>query len=262
MADASHNQADEPLLPRVAALRFDAETVAARTARIHQLVLEQSGHMREGNFTSIATGDLVCLFDLYNVDFFGGLLKQLLQQRGTPLFFKLSRRMTSAGGKTYLYHRHGRPTHYEIGISTTLLYQTFADVQRTVRVNGLVCKDRLEALQRIFEHELLHLLELLVWGRSSCAESNFKALAGNIFAHSDTTHDLVTPRERAHAAHGIRPGDTVEFTHEGTRHRGIVNRITRRATVLVEDSRGIPHNDGKRYLKFYVPLTQLKKADG
>lgn len=38
-----------------------------------------------------------------------------------------------------------------------------------------------------------------------------------------------------------------------------MNRITRRATVLVEDSRGVLYADGKRYLTFYVPLPLLRK---
>jgi hypothetical protein len=37
-----------------------------------------------------------------------------------------------------------------------------------------------------------------------------------------------------------------------------VNRITRRATILVEDSRGERFSDGKRYLKYYVPIHQLR----
>jgi hypothetical protein len=40
---------------------------------------------------------------------------------------------------------------------------------------------------------------------------------------------------------------------------GRVNRITRRATVLVPAPTGELFSDGKRYLRFYVPLEQLKK---
>jgi hypothetical protein len=151
-------------------------------------------------------------------------------------------------------------TRYEIAISTALLFQTFQDVPRPVRVNGLECRDRLEALQRIFEHELLHLIEMLVWGRSSCAGTNFKALAWNYFAHTETRHDLVTQRERARALFEVRVGDTVAFEFEGVRHVGLVNRITRRATVLVESSDGEAYSNGKRYKKFYIPLPMLKKV--
>jgi hypothetical protein len=36
-------------------------------------------------------------------------------------------------------------------------------------------------------------------------------------------------------------------------------RITRRATVLVENPRGEEFTDGRRYLTFYVPLPLLRK---
>src|SRR5262249_51456206 len=159
--------------------------------------------------------------------------------------------------------RPGQPApevRYEITLSTSLLYQTFKDVERTVRVNGLVCADRLEAAQRVFEHELIHLAEMLVWGRSSCAAEPFRALAWGGFGHTGTQHDLVTQQERARARFDVRVGDRVAFTFEGAPYTGVVNRITRRATVLVEDARGQAYSDGKRYLKFYIPLTMLRRA--
>jgi hypothetical protein len=56
-------------------------------------------------------------------------------------------------------------------------------------------------------------------------------------------------------------GDRVSFELEGGRHIGLVNRITRRATVLVENPGGRPFSDGKRYLTFYVPLPLLMKMN-
>jgi hypothetical protein len=151
---------------------------------------------------------------------------------------------------------------YEITVSTTLLFNTFQNVDRKVIVGGLECRDRLEALQRIFEHELLHLAEFLGWGRSNCRAANFHALSRRIFAHEGVFHDLVTPREEAGVAYGIVAGDRVSFEHEGVRHVGRVNRITRRATVLVESPTGRLYSDGKRYLTFYVPLPMLRKIEG
>ena len=44
-------------------------------------------------------------------------------------------------------------------VSTFLLFQNFREAGRPVTVGGLACRDRLEALQRTFEHELLNLAE-------------------------------------------------------------------------------------------------------
>ena len=114
--------------------------------------------------------------------------------------------------------QNGKPAaqvDYEITISTTLLYNTFQNVERTVTVGGLVCRDRLESLQRIFEHELLHLAEFLGWGRSNCRADNFHALSRRIFAHEGAFHDLITPREQARAAFDIHVGDHVSFELDG-----------------------------------------------
>jgi hypothetical protein len=58
---------------------------------------------------------------------------------------------------------------------------------------------------------------------------------------------------------GISLGDTVVFIAEGKQFTGVVNRITKRATVLVADPGGTKYTDGKRYSKFYVPLNMLRR---
>jgi len=70
----------------------------------------------------------------------------------------------------------------------------------------------------------------------------------------------MTPVEQASAAHGLRPGEFVSFSFEGRKLVGKLNRITRRATVLVPDRNGAEYSDGQKYLKFYVPLDALAKV--
>jgi predicted SprT family Zn-dependent metalloprotease len=249
------------------ALLYSADEVADRVQRIYQATLAQSPRIREGNFTVIGTDDLERLFVSYDREFFRGRLGEMVvEDEAHPIAFRLSRRLVSAAGQTMRQVRQVRQdgktavkVDYEITISTTLLYNTYHNIDRTVTVGGLVCHDRLEALQRIFEHELLHLAEFLGWGRSNCRADNFHALSRRIFAHEGAFHDLITPREQARAAFNIHVGDTVSFELDGARHTGRVNRITRRATVLVENPGGKPYTDGKRYLTFYVPLPLLTK---
>jgi hypothetical protein len=250
------------------ALHFPPEAVATRTRVIYEALCRDSPRVRHGNFPYIAPPDLALLFDLYDGHFFDGGLRAVLRGAATPLFFKLSHRMTrTAATTTRCERRPGKgpardpAVHYEIAVSTALLFQSFGDVERTVRVNGVVCRDRLEALQRVFEHEVVHLLEMLAFGHSSCAAPQFQTLAWNLFAHTETRHDLVTQRERALAKFDLRVGDRVAFDFDGAPLAGVVNRITKRATVLVESVRGTPYADGKKYLKYYVPLSMLKKVE-
>ncbi|NOY46494.1 MAG: SprT-like family protein [Deltaproteobacteria bacterium] len=231
---------------------------------VRQELLARSPHVREGNFTRIAASDLRLLFELYDRRVFAGALSRALGELdGLGLGFRLSRRMTRAGGKTYFRPTPGpdRPR-YEIVISSHLLFSNFQGPNRPVTVNGLRCRDRLDALLRIFEHELVHLIELLTAGMSSCRAEPFRELARGLFGHTDVTHRMEIPDQRALRTHGLRVGDRVSFVFQGIRRKGRINRITKRATVLVEDPSGAPYSDGKRYLKFYVPLQHLERAEG
>jgi hypothetical protein len=252
---------------RLVAIRFSSDDATLRARAIYERVLRHSPRITTGNFAQIAPADLALMYELYDEHFFAGGLAQLLKASGAPLRFELSGRLTRSAGLTKRFAVRTRrgappapPTRFEISLSTTLLFQSFRDVERTVRVNGLVCNDRLEAAQRVFEHELLHLLEMLVWIESDCDAERYKGLAWNYFAHTQTRHDLVTQRERARSKFDVHVGDRVTFTFQGAPYVGVINRITRRATILVEDSRGVAHSDGKKYLKFYIPLPMLTRA--
>lgn len=240
-----------------------SQRVAATTRCIYDEVLRRSNYLDAGNFQSISPADVERLFDLYDERFFDGGCRQML---GTaPLSFRLSKRMTQSAGKaTRFQHRDRRSkahTEYEIAISTTLLFQTFHDVDRPIVMSGIECRDRLEALQRVFEHELVHLIEFMIWNKSSCAATRFQSVANRFFSHTEHTHQLITPRERALTKFGVAPGSRVSFRIDDQHYVGVVNRITRRATVLVEDRRGVRYTDGKRYTKFYVPVGLLKPVD-
>ena len=248
-------------------LLYSVNEVEARVRRIYDAMLAHSPQIRESNFRLIGTDDLARLFCWYDCEFFRGRLgEMLLEDCAQPITFRLSRRLVSAAGQTirrlHRIQQHGMLAErlaYEITVSATLLFNTFHDVERPVTVGGRMCRDRLEALQCIFEHELLHLAEFLGWGRSNCRANNFHILSRRIFAHEGVFHDLITPREEAKVAFDIHIGDLVSFELGGMPRVGRVKRITRRASVLVEDPHGVLYTDGRHYLTFYVPLPLLQK---
>lgn len=237
------------------------DQIAARTKHIHAAVLRKSKYIDAPNFTAIHPADLEILFAEYDDRFFDRQVRKML---GTvPLHFGLSKRMTSSGGKTahFTGRANGRQR-YEIGVSTTILFGCFGgDDHRPITASGIVCRDRLDALQRVMEHELVHLVEMLLWGNSSCAEPRFHSITLRFFGHTENTHKLITPKEKAIVKYGIQPGMVVRFRFDGVEHQGVVNRINRRATVLVEDRRGQRYSDGKYYAKFYVPVQLLEATE-
>ena len=230
---------------------------------IGQSVLTSSRTMDSQNFTSVGSAELHAMARLYDKCFFGGHCLAVANHYGIQ--FRWSKRMTSTGGKTVRTIHVDRSTgaqhtRYEIVLSSTLLFQTFNDLQRPIRVTGLLCTNRLQAMQRILEHEMIHLVEMLVWKDSCCAAPRFQAIAQNLFGHTEHKHDLITQQERAAQKFNIRVGSRVGFCFDGKKLFGIVNRITRRATVLVLDPSGQLYSDGSRYRKYYVPLSHLQKS--
>ncbi len=169
--------------------------------------------------------------------------------------------MTRAGGQTTRRVLADGGVDYEIAISTEILFNGFAAADTGVTVAGIPCASRLQVLQRIFEHEIVHLVDFLCNGASNCGARPFQELAHRLFRHRSHTHALITRAERA-ARHGIRIGCRVSFFYRGKCLAGRVNRVTKRATVLVEDPGGERYSNGKRYRKYYVPLGALEIEDG
>ncbi len=250
---------------RVETVNMSPEDVSVKTSEIYETILRQSEYFDAGNFTVIHEDDLKNLFDLYDRLFFAGDCRALLQD--IPLSFRLSKRMTQAAGKMVRSKSRndagiGCQLKYEIVISATLLFNAFRGENRPIVLCGIQARDRLEVLQRTLEHEITHLIEMLIRGDSSCSEKRFQSIASRFFGHTEHTHQLVTSRERAFTKFGIKPGDCVSFHLKGQCFVGIVSRITKRATVLVEDERGMGYSDGKRYTRFYVPVRMLERVSG
>ena len=241
----------------VESIPLTLDQIGARTQLIRETILADSAYLKGPNFQRIHTSDMRNLFYAYDSEFFEKQMTSALE--GTRLDFGLSSRMTSAGGKTTrILNRQTGAYHYEISIATSMLFGCFTDNDhRPIDVCGIPCRDRFDALQRIFEHELVHLIEMLVWGESSCSRPRFQSISQRRFGHLQASHRLITPKERAAVEYGIRPGIKVQFSYEGKVYAGIVNRVAKRATVLVESATGERYSDGKMYAKFYVPLSLL-----
>jgi hypothetical protein len=240
---------------------FSSAAIAEKNRHIAATILVESPHLREPDFRAISPSDLRRLFELYDQLYFHEYCRSCLD--GSTLRFRISRRMTRVGGTTTRVRPRSGPAaaSFEITVASTLLFETFSEVQRTIFVTGLECRNRLEALQRIMEHELIHLVELLIWDDSRCSDARYQSIAARFFGHTDYRHQLVTPRERASATLGIRPGSRVRFRLDGQELVGQINRITKRATVLVESAEGRLYSDGRRYVTWYVPIDLLEPVE-
>jgi hypothetical protein len=253
----------EPIAARslaelVLSTQFDEAAVRERGHQVREYVLANSQVVRRPDFEEISRRDLELLFAACDRIFLNGLCGQALE--GQRLAFRLAPRMTRAGGKTARIVARNGVVSYEISVAVFILFDSFRPGERQVTECGVECANLLEALQRIFEHELVHLIENLCWAHTDCAAPRFQEIARRLFLHRSHTHNLVTRRERA-AASGIQVGSRVAFRFEEREMSGRVNRITKRATVLVEDPAGVPYSDGLRYKAYYVPIGLLQPLE-
>ena len=249
------------LAGEVALREFSTEQIEHWRQEIHQQTLLLSRAMDGPNFSKLGREDLVRMVRMYDDRFFAGKILPVAEAEGVT--FAISSRMTRVAGKLVTHYPdgdHDGRRQFEMVLSSTLLFQTFEDIGRSVEVTGCACRDRLEAMQRVVEHEFVHLIEMLIWNDGTCSQPRFQSIANRYFGHTDYRHDLITQRERALLKFNIRVGDDVRFEINDQTHVGRVNRITRRATVLVPNPKGERFSDGNRYLKFYVPLERLERV--
>lgn len=259
-----HKFAEQVALAKL--IRQPAPSIAdtqTRCKAVYDHVLGNSRCIEKPDFQTVSPADLGLLFQVTDELFFDGLVGKLCEKSAArPLTFRLSTRMTSTGGMTTMQRRAGsfdRRFEFEIAIATTPLFETFR-ASDTASVGGVKCENRLQALQRIMEHEMVHLIELLMTNDSNCAAKPFKRIVRNFFGHTESKHQLLTPNDTARNRLGISPGDRVRFQCGQQTLNGILHRVTKRATVLVQDSNGTRYDDGCKYSKYYVPLQQLRRA--
>lgn len=178
--------------------------------------------------------------------------------KNSVIALDISRRMTRAAGLTKF---NKKTKHFEIVFSVPLLLHAFKENEgRAFEVNGLLCNTPSEALMRVMEHELVHVLEFILKGNSSCSKRDFRVISYNLFGHTQTKHAISNEPISTVKKSDYKIGQTVSFEYDGHLYTGIINRITKRATVLVKSPKGIYKDEaGIRYAKYYVPLTLLKK---
>lgn len=105
-------------------LQHDADAISAKSNAIAWDLCQRSKNIREPNFELISSKDVGLLFGLYDERFFGGWLSQQVTRRSSqPMRFRVSSRMTKAGGTTT--RRRARSDSHdscEIAVAARLLF--------------------------------------------------------------------------------------------------------------------------------------------
>ncbi len=189
---------------------------------------------------------------LYDELFFCGMLKRALGK----IEVSLSPRLTSAAGKFICVCDKGnRIQHAEIRMSSDFLLRLNAG---PFHLNGLDVSTPQEAFLVVFEHELCHALETVLYGRASHSK-RFLRLANGLFGHTDIHHSLPT-RSKDAAQMGFSVGAHVHFSHAGKALKGVISYIGKEATVMVPNEEGDYMDEcGRRFTKYRLPVSKLSK---
>jgi hypothetical protein len=238
-------------IQQIVALSLPLEEIKRRTSTIHAAAIGKAENISCANFNKIGDIDIRYIFRLYDRFFFGDFFTA--NYRG-QLSFYLSGRMTRAAGK-FVWRKRSQTQTFEIGIATAMLFDNFTTPQDTKDLSGFLCTNRLEALQRVIEHEIVHFLEYLGFGETDCSKERFKTICKAIFGHTKSVHALDTPRKIAANKYDLRVGSSVFFFMEGHKYEGRIQRIGRRATVIATKKDGV---DISR-IKCYAPFHMLKR---
>lgn len=226
--------------------------------QIQKLFIQNGSNIIDKKIVSLTNEDLNLMFCLYDEIFFNnwfndsytGLLK-----------FSLSKRMTRSAGQTIcprnIEKMRGKSA-IEIRIGINFFYNYDA-VEGSKLVSGIETKSNIDALQLVFEHEICHVIEFILYKKSSCSGKRFKTIAYHLFGHVERFHKLPTYRQIAFEKYGLNIGDYVTFKHKEKDLSGILYKINKRAVVLVKDRKGkLADKKGTRYTKYYVDINLLK----
>lgn len=241
-------------------IKYDDTIIKSKRKAVREGLLQESANIKSGTIDCISPLDLRLLYLHYDKIF---LKNWFWDNFKGQVLYELSRRMTKSAGKTKCPKNIAQMKPDEVKIIIAIGVDFFFKYDQLVgskNVGGIETHDSLEALQIVFEHELIHVLEFLLFHTSSCNKQRFKDTAKKIFGHTHSHHHMPTNQTVAREKYGINIGDSVQFLFKDRQLTGLIVNITKRATVMVRNPAGVYiDKNGVRYMKYYVPLAGLVK---
>jgi hypothetical protein len=242
----------------VISIKSSVEEIFRKRKKITELLLLKSYCIKSEVITGMAIQDLELLYELYDQIFFNNLISSSFEGK---FKFSLSKRMTKSAGMTICPKNIGKLDAKDIWIDIRIgieFFYHYNQLEGKKMVGGYEASNAVEALLLVFEHELCHAIEFMLFHKSSCSKERFKSIAYNLFHHTESSHTLPTYKKIAQQKLGLNIGDKVTFEFEDRTLNGILYNINKRATVMVRDNNGrMVDSAGNRYAKYYVPLKLL-----
>lgn len=233
------------------ALPLPIEEIRRRRSEILTCLLTMDNGFASIPAKNVKDATLQKMLEAYDSCFFGGFFSM----RNLRIAVNLSSRLTSSAGKfVCIRGAFGRIKNMEIRLSSDYLYRLN---QGPFQLNGLSVTMPQEAFLVVFEHELCHAMETILYGKTGHS-SRFLSLANGLFGHTATRHSLPSRRQDAQKR-GLLVGSHVSFLYKGCELNGFVTYIGKTVTVMVPSVRGeYRDRHGKRYEKYRVNHNSIK----
>ena len=211
-------------------------TIVERRTIIYDHILSMMGGICNPN--QLCISDIQLIYDEYNNMFFYGSLPKIS--------FELSRKMTKSGG---IYtEKNGEK---KIKISVPIVLGCFGSGETKLSANGINVYNRIEALQQIIEHEIIH---LYIYTNNTAKRNEhhgetFKKMAKETFGHTECTHKLIGTSNNTYVINNssgdnndkkytYTTGQIVSFTLKGHTVKAQIMKLNpKRARVELLDTR-------------------------
>lgn len=146
---------------------YTTEEIRAARHLIRTIMSEEILHKKGGaQFTSLNGNDIEALFDLYDVTFFQGQIREKIIETNSSIKFFARSRTSGVAGLCGVKYIDENPLYY-LDIAPNIVETLFKTRREGFPLAaGVGCMDRLGCVQLIMEHEIIHLL-FLIWGYSS-----------------------------------------------------------------------------------------------
>lgn len=242
-------------------IKYTQQQIDGKRTLVSKLFMEKSSNIKTPDIKVMSAKDVELLFDLYDMVFFDFWFRDSFRGR---LEFSLSKRMTKSAGMTVcpknIMNMNIEEVVIEIKIAVDIIL-SYGVLENSTKVGGIQVASSLQALQLVMEHEIIHVLEFIAYGRSSCKGKRFKAMVHNIFGHTESTHTLPISGRIAYENLDLGIGSMVSFSFKGEKLSGMIVSVNKRAVVMVADRKGRWQDPGgNRYSKYYVSLNELTKG--
>lgn len=184
------------------------------------------------------------MFKLYDYWFFSNLIYYGLNKGKGSVVFEISNRMTSTGGTC---SRKGICT-YLIKLSANRLNKLTPG--NLPPINGIVPKDRIEGLQLIFEHELIHMVLSLFINNIIGHNDLYRTIVFNLFGHTKVVHKISDTKLGKFTKKDFNIGDAIHFYNKKKENvRGKIIKLNPKRARIDTDRGAI----------YDVPYEMLKK---